>query len=81
LRTHLAEQSAKAVIRSTTSYSAYQLRASPWVDRPLDFRRRRLRAETSNVGAGINSRQSTMGDFCADAFVTTHLQVIGQNPK
>jgi hypothetical protein len=30
-------------------------------------------AEASNVRAGINSRQSTMGDFSADAFVATHL--------
>jgi hypothetical protein len=30
-------------------------------------------AEASNVRAGINSRQSTMGDFRANAFVTTHL--------
>jgi hypothetical protein len=55
---------------------ACPLRASRPVDGQLDLRTASASlaaAEASNVGAGINSRQSMMGDFSADAFVATHL--------
>jgi hypothetical protein len=75
----LAEQGAKAVISLPQAAISLSLPVDgarlAAADRQLKFRTTSasLAAESSKVGAGINSCQSTMGDFRVDASVTTHL--------